>query len=156
MSTLSNASAKIFLSAAALFIFAARASGATGCPPTEPDEVGPFYRPNAPVRSQIGDGYLLAGTVLSSPDCTPIPQARIEVWQAGPAGRYDDAHRATLFSDEKGRYRLETHFPPAYRTRPPHIHILVEAPGFQRLITQHYPKKGAKQATFALVLVPAR
>ena len=137
-------------------LFSVAAGEATTCPPTEPDEVGPFYKPNAPVRSQIGTGYLLTGTVRSAADCRPIAKARVEVWQAGPAGEYDEAHRATLYADARGNYRLETHFPPPYLTRPSHIHILVEAPGFRRLITQHYPKKGARQATFDLVLVPGR
>ncbi len=127
---------------------------AVTCKPTAWDEVGPFYLPNAPVRTSIGTGYLLSGTVLSADDCRPLHNARIEIWQAGPGGTYDDAHRATLFSDQAGRYRLETGFPPPYARRPPHIHILVDAKGFEGLITQHYPKKGKKGATFDLVLVP--
>src|SRR5512133_532401 len=90
---------------------------AAGCVPTPWDEIGPFYRPNAPVRSSIGRGYLLSGTVRSSADCSPIPKARIEVWQTGPGGKYDEAHRATLVSDREGRYRLETDFPPGYAQR---------------------------------------
>jgi protocatechuate 3,4-dioxygenase beta subunit len=129
---------------------------ATGCPPTEPDEVGPFYKPNAPVRSTIGTGYVLSGTVRSATDCRPIPHARIEFWQAGPEGKYDDAHRATIFTDAAGTYRLQTDRPVPYLTRPPHIHILVEAFGFQRLITQHYPAKKSTGAVFDLVLVPAK
>ena len=156
MNTLLKSTVKLLLSAATLAVLTGPAVGATKCPPTEPDEVGPFYRPNAPVRSQVGTGYVLTGTVRSSNDCKPISKARIEVWQAGPGGEYDEAHRATLYSDAQGIYRLETHFPPPYLTRPSHIHILVEAPGFQRLITQHYPKKGAKEAKFDLVLIPVR
>lgn len=131
-------------------------SAATRCPPTEPDEVGPFYKPNAPVRSRIGTGYVLSGTVRSSNDCRPVSQARIEFWQVGTSGKYDAAHRATILSDTAGKYRLQTDRPGPYLTRPPHIHILVEAPGFQRLITQHYPKNKSKEATFDLVLVPAK
>jgi protocatechuate 3,4-dioxygenase beta subunit len=127
---------------------------ASGCPPTPWDEIGPFYRPNAPVRSSIGKGYVLSGTVRSSLDCSAIPNARIEVWHTGPSGQYDDAHRATIFADRQGRYRLETSFPPGYARRPSHIHMLVDAKGFEGLITQHYPKLHAKQATFDLVLEP--
>ena len=32
------------------------------CQPTPYDEIGPFYRPNAPVRSRVGKGYVLKGT----------------------------------------------------------------------------------------------
>lgn len=131
--------------------------GAANCPPTEPDSLGPFYKPDAPVRAKIGSGYILTGTVRSAADCSPIPGARIEVWQAGPDKEYDDAHRATLIADAGGGYRLETHYPPRYSFwRPSHIHILVEASGFRKLVTQHYPKKGAKEGSFDLVLVPAK
>ena len=130
------------------------AAHGSSCPPTPWDEIGPFYKPNAPVRSSIGKGYLLSGTVRSSADCSAIPNARIEVWQTGPPGQYDDAHRATLYSDRHGRYRLETVLPPGYASRPSHIHMLVDAKGFEGLVTQHYPRRGATKASFDLVLVP--
>ena len=129
---------------------------AVSCSPTPWDEIGPFYRPNAPERSSIGKGYLLSGTVRSASDCRPLHNVRIEIWQVGPDGTYDDAHRATLFSDHAGRYRLQTSKPPPYGPRPSHIHILVDAKGFEGLITQHYPKKGKKGATFDLVLEPEK
>lgn len=124
------------------------------CTPTPWDEIGPFYRPNAPLRSKIGSGYLLSGTVRSSVDCSVLPNARIEVWQTGRDGKYDDAHRATLIADAKGRYRLETDYPGGYAQRPSHIHLLVDMRGYQGLVTQHYPKKGARAAVFDLVLEP--
>lgn len=124
------------------------------CTPTPWDEIGPFYRPNAPLRSSIGKGYILSGVVRSADDCRPLHNVRIEIWQAGPDGSYDDAHRATLYSDQAGRYRLETDRPPPYGPRPSHIHILVDARGFEGLITQHYPRKGKRRATLDLVLEP--
>lgn len=157
MRTLSRLTIGLLLAAAAFVVFVPQSADATTCPPTKPDEIGPFYKPDAPVRSRIGTGYVLTGTVRSSADCSPVPNARIEVWQAGTDKKYDDAHRATLFSDLHGEYRLETHYPPRYSFwRPSHIHILVDAPGFQRLVTQHYPGKGAKEGTFDLVLVPVK
>jgi protocatechuate 3,4-dioxygenase beta subunit len=119
--------------------------------------MGPFYKPDAPVRSKIGTGYILTGTVRSTVDCSPVAGARIEVWQAGADRNYDDAHRATLFPNADGRYRLETHYPPRYSLwRPSHIHVLVDAPGFQRLVTQHYPKKNSGEGFLDLVLIPAK
>ena len=146
------------LFAALLMVLSLVSTGETGlaapCTPTPWDEIGPFYRPNAPVRNTIGKGYVLSGTVRSAADCRPIPNARIEVWQTGPGGAYDDDHRATLFAGKDGRYRLETSVPPPYGRRPSHIHILVDAKEFEGLITQHYPAKGAREATFDLILVP--
>lgn len=124
------------------------------CTPTPWAEIGPFYRPGAPVRGIIGRGYELSGTVRSARDCSPIAGARIEVWQVGPDGRYDDAHRATLHADAHGRYRLLTSFPPPYGDGRPHIHLLVDAKGFDGVITQHYPQRGTRRASFDLVLVP--
>jgi len=129
---------------------------AVTCSPTAWDEIGPFYRPNAPVRTRIGTGYVLSGTVRSAGDCRPLHNVRIEIWHAGPDGTYDDAHRATIFSDHAGRYRLQTSVPPPYGRRPSHIHLLVDAKGFEGLITQHYPKKGKRGATYDLVLEPEK
>ncbi len=139
---------------AAVLVVSRQVALAERCAPTPWDEIGPFYRPNAPLRNSIGQGYLLHGTVRSAVDCRPLKNVRIQVWQAGPDGNYDDNHRATLVSDQAGRYRLQTGYPPPYGSRPSHIHILVDAKGFEGLITQHYPHPGAREATLDLVLVP--
>ena len=131
------------------------AVAAGGCPPTEPDMLGPFYKPDAPVRSSVGKGYVLSGVVRSSKDCAPVKGAGIEFWLAGPDSNYDDSHRATLFADDSGGYRFESNVPVPYSGRPPHIHIRVSAKGFQTLVTQHYPEKGKNSAATDLVLVPA-
>jgi len=128
------------------------ATTAWKCTPTPQDEIGPFYRQNAPVRDKIGTGYVLEGTVRSAATCKPIPGARIEFWQAGPDGKYADAWRATIFTDRQGRYRLTTALPPPYERRPPHIHILVDMRGYAGLITQHYPKANRHRATFDMVI----
>jgi protocatechuate 3,4-dioxygenase beta subunit len=149
---------------AGLLILAACAAPATpspveimgpppSCSPTSPDQLGPFYTPGAPERDKVGEGYVLSGVVRSDFDCYPIPGAQIEFWMAGPDGVYTDAYRATEFSGSDGSYRFESHFPPPYSGRPPHIHIRVSAPGFDTLVTQHYPVSGATQAVLDLVLV---
>jgi protocatechuate 3,4-dioxygenase beta subunit len=125
-----------------------------GCAPTVPDAEGPFYKPNAPLRNSVGKGYALSGTVISSKDCSPIQQARLELWMAGPDGEYKDEFRATLIVNDSGEYRFESHRPPSYLGRPPHIHIRVTADGYQTLITQHYPAKGSSNEKFDLVLIP--
>lgn len=90
----------------------------------------------------------------------PIPGARIEVWEADEHGfydvQYDDTHtsgRAHLFTDEHGRYRFwgltPTPYPIPYDgpvgdlltaanrgpMRPAHLHFMVTAPGYRRLVT---------------------
>ena len=79
----------------------------------------------------------------------------IDIWQANAAGRYDNddqksppaknvfANRLRLLTDETGYYEYETIKPGRYKTgpnvwRPAHIHYLVQASGYQSLITQLY------------------
>jgi catechol 1,2-dioxygenase len=131
----------------------AAAGGPANCKPTQPDMLGPFYEPGAPVRTSVGSGYVLSGAVLAAAECKPIPNARIEFWLANPRGDYDDAHRATVFSGERGRYRFESNVPVSYGGRPPHIHVRVRASGYEELVTQHYPERGQRKANFDLVLV---
>lgn len=124
------------------------------CTPTPEDSLGPFYVPDAPVRSKVGEGYVLSGTVRSAFDCTAVAGAKIEFWLTGPSGEYDADHRATVFADDAGAYRFESNFPVAYGTRPPHIHLRVAAEGFRTLVTQHYAESGKSRVTFDLVLIP--
>jgi protocatechuate 3,4-dioxygenase beta subunit len=102
----------------------------------------------------VGKGYELSGRVLSTKNCSPILQARVELWMAGPDGDYRDDFRATVIPNGAGKYYFESHNPPAYMNRPPHIHIRVTAEGYKTLITQHYPEVNAKKAEFDLILIP--
>jgi protocatechuate 3,4-dioxygenase beta subunit len=131
----------------------AAAGRSANCKPTQPDMLGPFYEPGAPVRTSVGSGYVLSGTVLSAEECKPIPKAKIEFWLANPRGDYDDAHRATVLADQRGEYRFESNVPVSYGGRPPHIHVRVRAPGYEELVTQHYPGRGQRKANFDLVLL---
>ena len=147
---------KLMITAAVFFLIAgvAGAGPAGKCTPTEPDALGPFYKPGAPVRQSVGSGYLLSGTVKSSTDCKPVANARVEFWLVNPSAEYDDNHRATVYSGENGTYNFESNFPPPYYGRPSHVHIRVTAKGFKTLVTQHYPQAGSKKGIFDLVLVP--
>lgn len=135
---------------------AIRDAVAAACTPTEEDALGPFYKPDAPLRSTVGKGYMVKGIVRSSKDCRPVPGAVIEFWLAGPNGEYDDAHRATVIADASGAYRFESNPPQRYYGRPPHIHLRITAKDFFPLVTQHYPLSGARNSLFDIVLVPAR
>lgn len=143
----------LVLAVTALLGVAFSAPAETACRATAPDSLGPFYEPGAPVRAKVGTGYVLTGRVLRAGRCTVVPRARIEVWLANADGEYDGAHRATLFATRRGAYRFESNKPPAYSTRPPHVHLRVSARGYRTLVTQHYPREGATRAVFNLVLV---
>jgi catechol 1,2-dioxygenase len=131
----------------------ASGGGHADCKPTQPDMLGPFYEPDAPVRTRVGRGYVLSGRVLAAEECKPIPNAHIEFWLANSSGDYDDAHRATVFAGQRGDYRLESNVPVSYGGRPPHIHVRVRAPGYEELVAQHYPQRGQRKANLDLVLV---
>ena len=126
----------------------------TECEPTPADYLGPYYKSDAPVRSSVGKGYILEGAVMSSTDCSPVANARVEIWLTNPEGSYDDDHRATVFSSGTGRYKFESNLPPGYFGRPPHLHIRISAEGFKTLVTQHYPSRGHTGGEFDIVLVP--
>jgi protocatechuate 3,4-dioxygenase beta subunit len=133
----------------------AAAQPAVSCAPTRPDTLGPFYLPNAPMRTSVGSGYVLTGAVRAADTCQPISDALVEFWLANPQGRYDDDHRASMLASAEGEYRFESNAPPPYTGRPPHIHVRVSAPGFRTPVTQHYPQPGQTEAIFDLVLLPA-
>ena len=108
-----------------------------------------------PVRSKIGSGHVLTGTVLSAADCQPVARARVELWQASRNGRYTRAGSATVITDSAGRFRLEGPYPPAYEGREPHIHIRVTATAYEQLLARYVPARGARRGSIRLVLEPA-
>jgi hydroxyquinol 1,2-dioxygenase len=107
-----------------------------------------------------GEPCLVSGTVKSL-DGKPIPNALINVWQADADGNYDVqyshlAHpqaRGILHADEQGRFHFKTILAEAYPIpsdgpvgamlkatnnhpwRPAHLHFMIDAPGYERLIT---------------------
>lgn len=128
--------------------------GASTCPPTRTDSEGPFYEPNAPRRTQTGQGLQVTGNVQSTKDCEPLPNARIEWWSADREGNYTDQLRATVMTGKDGAYRYQTVFPSGYSFRPPHLHVKVSASGYRTLTTQIYPEPGQKEIQFDFNLVP--
>ncbi|HSF30749.1 MAG TPA: intradiol ring-cleavage dioxygenase [Candidatus Tectomicrobia bacterium] len=107
---------------------------------------GPFYKPRSPERTSLlepgmtGTPILLTGHVLSR-RCQPIAHALLDFWQADGQGQYDNEGyrcRGHQFTDEAGRYRLETVVPGLYAGRTRHIHVKVQAPNRPVLTTQLY------------------
>jgi len=124
------------------------------CAPTRVDGLGPFYEPNAPERDHTGQGLVIAGTVRSAQDCSPLHGAVIEWWSANSRGDYDNAHRATQRASTDGSYQYTTDFPGRYPGRPPHVHVRVTAPGHRTLVTQVYPQQAQTALKVDLVLTP--
>lgn len=100
----------------------------------QPQTEGPYYSPNTPERNILfeegmeGTKLILVGYVLDQ-DCNPLPNAWLDFWQADARGEYDNTGyrlRGHQFTDEQGRYYLETVLPGLYLSRPiEHIHVKV-------------------------------
>lgn len=121
---------------------------------TTTDILGPFYRPNAPLRSDMrltgdkGQKVILSGQVKHKDCKTPLKGATVELWHCSADGVYDNEspefkYRAKTICDEKGNYSFKTVLPVPYdvgdgSTRPAHFHMLISAAGYQALITQLY------------------
>jgi protocatechuate 3,4-dioxygenase beta subunit len=106
---------------------------------------GPYYSAGSPQRTSLvedlpGTRLLLTGYVLDI-DCRPVPGAWIDFWQADSQGVYDNTGytlRGHQYTDENGRYTLETIVPGQYPGRTEHIHVKVQSPGGPVLVTQLY------------------
>ena len=134
---------------------------------TEATVFGPFFvngSPQIPLGGDLsggapGEPAWVEGTITDTAG-SPIPGARIEVWEADEEGLYDVQQpdhevygRAHLFSDARGRYRFWGLFPTPYPIphdgpvgdllksterspyRASHLHFMVTAPGHRTLVT---------------------
>lgn len=130
-----------------------------GDSPTTTDILGPFYRPGAPMRSNIippnskGSPMNLSGTIFKEDGKTPINNASVEIWQCDENEHYDNASdsyffRGAIMTGKNGKYDFKTIVPVPYKAdpndesswRPAHIHMRVSVVDHQDLITQIYFK----------------
>jgi len=121
-----------------------------------------------------GQPCWVEGTVRST-DGTPVRNARLDVWEADDAGLYDVQHpdgrtagRGHLFTDDAGRYGFWGVTPTPYPIphdgpvgelltaggrgpmRAAHLHLMVTAPGFHRLVTHLFVRGDAYQDSDAV------
>jgi hydroxyquinol 1,2-dioxygenase len=114
-----------------------------------------------------GEACYVRGSVRAL-DGAPVAGAEVQVWHADAEGRYDvqdpDAHgqraRGVLVSDAAGEFHFKSivaephpiaHDGPVGRMlqalgrhpwRPAHLHFMITAPGYERLVTHVYRKGG--------------
>lgn len=121
---------------------------------TTTDILGPFYRPDSPVRDNLvvkgmpGDLVELSGVVRHKDCSTLYKNAKIELWHCSSEEVYDNdsedyLYRGTTHCDENGKYSFKTQMPVPYDVgdgtiRPAHFHMMISAPGYQSLVTQIY------------------
>jgi protocatechuate 3,4-dioxygenase beta subunit len=114
---------------------------------TQSQTEGPYYKPDTPERTTFfeagmqGTRLILVGYVLDQ-NCQPVPGAWLDFWQTDAAGEYDNTGyrlRGHQFTDEQGRYHLDTVLPGLYLSRPiEHIHVKIQPPGGETLTSQLY------------------
>lgn len=119
------------------------------CDPT-PRVSAYAYEPGAPVTTtlktnDLGSDRLLISGIVYAADCqTPLPGARIEVWQTDAAGHYDRSGafilRGQMWTDLAGRYAFTTTMPGRYLTGveplPARIHYRVSFQDYEPFPTQ--------------------
>jgi len=123
---------------------------------------GPFYKRRSPERTSLREptvfrtNLMLSGVVRSR-RCQPVSHALLDFWQADDGGNYDNEGyrlRGHQFTDESGRYHLETIVPGLYPGRTRHIHVKVQAPN-QRVLTTQLYFPGEPQNTRDRIFNPA-
>lgn len=121
---------------------------------TTTDILGPFYRPDSPVRSNLvlkdapGDIVELSGTIRQKDCVSALKNAKVELWHCSFDEVYDNEsddyrYRGTQYTNSWGSYRFITQMPVPYEVRdgnyrPAHFHLMISAKGFQTLVTQIY------------------
>lgn len=121
---------------------------------TTTDILGPYYRPDAPIRRDMrisnakGHPVVLSGRVKHKDCKTPLKNCSVEIWHCDGDGVYDNEsadfkYRAKTYCDENGYYSFNTIIPVPYdigggMARPAHYHLMFSAGGYQSLITQLY------------------
>lgn len=122
---------------------------------TTNDILGPFYRPGAPLRSDLtheglsGSRIQIKGIVYGNDCITPLRGAAVEIWHCNSEGEYDNDssqfnQRGRLITDENGEYAFITIIPGKYMNgklyRPSHIHFRVTEKNSNELVSQVYFK----------------
>lgn len=120
---------------------------------TTNDILGPFYRTNAPIRSDLifaglkGSEIQIKGSIFKADCITPLKDALVEIWHCDTEGAYDNdspkfLHRASWKTDDKGQYLFKTILPGKYLNgklfRPAHIHFRITHTDTKEIISQIY------------------
>ncbi len=135
---------------------------------TESTVFGPFFVASSPrfangddiASGAPGEPCYMDGRIRSLTG-EPVPNARVEIWQADDEGHYDvqvaglpaPRGRGHLYTDGDGRYAFWSVRPSAYPIpndgpvgdlldaarrgpmRPAHVHFMITTPGYQTLVT---------------------
>jgi protocatechuate 3,4-dioxygenase beta subunit len=121
------------------------------CAVTPEQTEGPFYVDTDRIRRDItedrqGTPLRLALRVRDLGECTPIPDALVDIWHSDAAGVYSGFEdgagesflRGVQVTDADGIVQFATIYPGAYQGRTVHIHAKVHLDNRTALTTQLY------------------
>jgi protocatechuate 3,4-dioxygenase beta subunit len=93
---------------------------------------GPYYKVASPHRASLiepgvsGIPFTITGRMLTT-EGKPVPGGILDFWQSDDVGNYEMSNyrlRGHVFTDEEGRYSIETIYPACYEPRDArHIHV---------------------------------
>ena len=150
--------------------------------PTAESPMGPFYPVGHPADADVdltwvkGRNARAAGQVIEisgrvyDVKGNPLPGARLELWQANAAGRYDHPSDistakldpnfqgfASLRADAKGEWRIVTIKPGGYDSpighRPPHVHFDLRSEKTRNGAQMYFPEDAEANARDTLYKV---
>lgn len=122
---------------------------AAACLLTPDSGAGPFYFDPELVRSNLRTGQAgapldIAMQLVDADDCTPLENARVDLWHANALGLYSgysnqrgvgavsprtakgkDFLRGIQFTDARGQVHFRTIYPSWYYGRTPHVHFKI-------------------------------
>ena len=110
------------------------------------------YIPDAPARDSLGRGFVITGLVRSAEGCRPLRDVRIQVWLATQTGGEED-NRASVRTDAKGRYRLET-APTVPQFGEPNIHVGYDGRDYGEVFIRRVVDLDDERAVVDLTLAP--
>jgi protocatechuate 3,4-dioxygenase beta subunit len=119
---------------------------------------GPYYQAGSPETSRLytkgvpGIRFMLTGFVYDAAG-HPISGAWLDFWQADGNGTYDNSGyvlRGHQYTDQSGKYSLDTVLPGSYPGRTPHIHVKVRAKNDSPVMTTQLfiPGKASNKSDF--------
>ena len=135
----------------ACFILMTTQVYAADCKASPQMGMGTHFKAITQHKIDIGQGFKVKGVILSAQGCTPIKNARIEHWQMNTEGEYIGELRAYLMSDTNGEFTFETEWP---GSEVPHIHFIVHAEGYKKLIYVWIASEKTKSIDLKFVLKP--
>jgi protocatechuate 3,4-dioxygenase beta subunit len=145
-------------------------TGSSACAVTPSETAGPFPSLTDLIRSDIREGT--SGTTLtltitvvnSSNNCSPVPNANVEIWQCDAAGNYSQYGSQTAqtylrgiqTTNGDGQVTFTTVYPGWYQGRATHIHVEVVRNGVSSKVTQIAFPESVNAAVYATGVYASR